>query len=94
MHRLHKKVQIWPNTRSRAKKPQQEVNSLLAEINFKIYENVILPKSSTLVVLMYIHEDDDTTKYRDKVNNKKLSDQGSPVRTKDSGGFHSDDWSY
>jgi hypothetical protein len=26
---------------------QQKVNSILAEINFKIYENVILPKCST-----------------------------------------------
>jgi hypothetical protein len=43
-----------PITRSRAKKLQQEVNSLLAEINFNISENVILPKCSTLVVLRYI----------------------------------------
>jgi hypothetical protein len=45
-----------PITRSRAKKLQQEVNSLLAEINFNISENVILPKCSTLVVLRYICE--------------------------------------
>jgi hypothetical protein len=32
------------------------VNSLLAEINFNISENVILPKCSTLVVLRYIRE--------------------------------------
>jgi hypothetical protein len=43
-------------TRSRAKKLQQEVNSLLAEINFNISENVIVPKCSTLVVLRYICE--------------------------------------
>jgi hypothetical protein len=55
------------------------VNSLLAEINFFMYENVILPKSSILVVLRYIHEDDGTTKYGDEVNNKKQTDQGSPV---------------
>jgi hypothetical protein len=52
------------------------VNSILAEINFFIYENVILPKGSTLVVLRYIHEDDGTTKNGDEVNNKKKSDQG------------------
>jgi hypothetical protein len=45
-----------PITRSRAKKLQQEVNSLLAEINFNIFENVILTKCSTLVVLRYICE--------------------------------------
>jgi hypothetical protein len=32
------------------------VKSLIAEINFNIYENVILPKCSTLVVLRYICE--------------------------------------
>jgi hypothetical protein len=45
-----------PITRSRAKKLQHEVNFLLAEINFNISENVILPKCSTLVVLGYICE--------------------------------------
>jgi hypothetical protein len=43
-----------PITQSRAKKLHQEVNSLLAEINFNISENVILPKCSQLVVLRYI----------------------------------------
>jgi hypothetical protein len=90
MHQLEKEVHIVPITRSRANK-QQEVNYLLDEINFKIYENVILPKCSTLIVLRYIHEDDGTTKYGDEVNNKKQSDQGSPIRTKDSRGFRSDD---
>jgi hypothetical protein len=55
-----------------------------------MYENVILPKSCTLVVLRYIHEDGNTTNYGDEVNNKKQTDQGSPVRSKDSGGFRSD----
>jgi hypothetical protein len=62
---------------------QQQVNSILAEINFFIYENVILPKSSTWVILRYIHKDDGTTKYGDEVYNKKQLDQGSPVQTKD-----------
>jgi hypothetical protein len=52
-----------PITRSRAKKLQQEVNSFLVKINFKIYENVILPESCTLVVLRNIHEEDGTNKY-------------------------------
>jgi hypothetical protein len=32
------------------------VNSIIAEINSNIFENVILPKCSTLVVLKYICE--------------------------------------
>jgi hypothetical protein len=36
--------------RSHAKLLQKEVNSLLAEINFNIFENIILPKRSTLVL--------------------------------------------
>jgi hypothetical protein len=86
-----KEVHIGPITRSRAKKLQQEVNSLLNKINFFMYENVILPKSSTLVVLRYIHEDGNATKYGHQVNNKKQTDQGTPVRTKVSEGFRLDD---
>ena len=48
-----------PITRSRAKLLQKEVNSLLAEINFDIFENVILPKCSTLVVLRYTNKEED-----------------------------------
>jgi hypothetical protein len=44
-----------------------------------------------IIVLRYIHEDNDTTKYGDEENNKKLLDQGSLVQTKDSGGFRLDD---
>jgi hypothetical protein len=46
-----------PITRSRAKKLQQEVNSLLAEINFNISENVILPKCLHWLYLgIYVRE--------------------------------------
>jgi hypothetical protein len=45
-----------PITHSHTKKLQQKVNSILAEINFNISENVILPKCSTLFVLRYICE--------------------------------------
>jgi hypothetical protein len=69
------------------------VNSFLAKINFKIYENVILPKSCTLVVLRNIHEEDGTNKHGEEVNNKKQSDQESPAQTKDPGEFCSDDCS-
>jgi hypothetical protein len=66
-----------PITRSHAKKLQQEVNSFIAKINFKIYENVILPKSCTLVVLRNIHEEDGTNKHGEEVNNKKQSDRSN-----------------
>jgi len=48
-------------TRSRAKLLQKEVNSLLAEINFDMFENVILPKRSTLVVLRNTNKEEDVT---------------------------------
>jgi hypothetical protein len=67
------------------------VNSFLAEINSKIYENVILPKSCTLVVFRNMHEEDGTTKQGEEVNNKKRSDQQSPTQAKDPGEFRSDD---
>jgi hypothetical protein len=82
-----------PITRFRAKKLQQEVNSFRAKINFKIYENVILPKSCTLVVLRNIHEEDGTTKHGEEVNNKIQSNQESPAQTKDTGESHSYDCS-
>jgi hypothetical protein len=82
-----------PITRSHAKEHQQNVNSFLVKINSKIYENVILPKSCTLVVLRNIHEEDGTTKHGEEVNKKKQSDQESPTQTKDPGEFRSDDCS-
>ncbi|CAD6244822.1 unnamed protein product [Miscanthus lutarioriparius] len=51
-------------TRSRAKLLQKEVNSLLAEINFDIFENVILPKHSILVVLRHTNKEEDVTLHR------------------------------
>jgi hypothetical protein len=67
-----------PITRSRAKKLQQEVNSLLAEINFNISENVILPKCSTLVVLSYICERGGAAIHGDKAKKKNQVDQFGP----------------
>jgi hypothetical protein len=64
-----------PITRSRAKKLHQEVNSLLAEINFNISENVILPKCSTLVVLRYIFERGGAAIHREEAKKKKQVDQ-------------------
>jgi hypothetical protein len=64
-----------PITRSRAKKLQQEVNSLLAEINFNISENVILPKCSTLLILRYICERGGAAIHEEEVKKKKQVDQ-------------------
>ena len=48
-----------PITRSHAKKLQEQVNSFLTDYRFNNTKNVILPKCSTLVVLRYIHEEED-----------------------------------
>jgi hypothetical protein len=45
-----------PLTRSYAKKLQQQVTSLLAEFDNNIIENVILPKSSILVIIRFKHQ--------------------------------------
>ena len=60
----HKQVYERPITCSHAKLLQKEVNSLLAEINFDIFENVILPKCSTLVVFKYTNKEEDVTLHR------------------------------
>jgi hypothetical protein len=64
-----------PITRSRAKKLQQEMNSLLAEINFNISKNVILPKCSTLAVLRYICEMGGASIHGEEAKKKKQVDQ-------------------
>ena len=58
----HKHVHEGPIKRSRAKRLQQEVNTLLCEIHFNINENYILPKSCTLLLLRFTKEDDINTK--------------------------------
>jgi hypothetical protein len=67
-----------PITRSHAKKLQQEVNSLEAEINFNISENVILPKCSTLVVLRYICERGGAAIHGKEAKKKNQVDQFEP----------------
>ena len=44
--------------RSRAKKLQQQVNSLLATFDASIDENVVIPKFSTLVVLSNMQQEE------------------------------------
>ncbi|KAF8768967.1 hypothetical protein HU200_007071 [Digitaria exilis] len=36
---------------------QQQVTSLLSEINFNMHENFILPKCRALIALRFTHED-------------------------------------
>ena len=50
-------VNQGPLIRSHAKKLQQQVTSLLAEFNYNISKNVILPKCYTLIILWFKHED-------------------------------------
>jgi hypothetical protein len=64
-----------PITHSHTKKLQQKVNLILAEINFNISENVILPKCSTLIVLRYISERGGAAIHREKAKKKKQVDQ-------------------
>jgi hypothetical protein len=77
-HNIPININQGPITRSRAKKLQQEVNSLLAEINFNIYENAIVPKCYTLVVLSYICERGDAAIHGEEAKNKKQVDQFGP----------------
>jgi hypothetical protein len=64
-----------PITHSHTKKLQQKVNSILAEIDFNISENVILPKCSTLVVLRYICERGGAAIQGEEAKKKKQVDQ-------------------
>jgi hypothetical protein len=67
-----------PITRSRTKKLQQEVNFLLAEINFNISENVILLKCSTFVVLRYICERGGAAIHGEEAKKNNQVDQFGP----------------
>ena len=65
---------------NRAKILRKEVNSLLSEINFNIFENVILPKCSTLILLRHVHKEDWNTKKSDNQFTSTSLDQSEPVR--------------
>jgi hypothetical protein len=67
-----------PITHSHTKKLRQKVNSILAEINFNISENVILPKCSTLVVLRYICERGGAAIHGEEAKKKNQVDQFEP----------------
>nr|CAD40257.1 OSJNBb0002N06.3 [Oryza sativa Japonica Group] len=57
--RLSKNDQAYhgPITRNRARKIQQEVNSLFTQLNPNFSENFILPKCSTFVLLRFTPEE-------------------------------------
>ena len=76
----HKHVYDGPIMRNRAKILRKEVNSLLSEINFNIFENVILPKCSTLILLRHVHREDWNTKKSDNQFTSTSLDQSEPVR--------------
>ena len=86
----HKHIYDGPITRSRAKLLQKEVTSFLAETNFNIHENIILPKNSTLILLRCSHEEKDQIGPSDQTKSDRTtrSDRqigpiqfGQPVRT-------------
>ena len=54
----HKHIYDGPITRNLVKILQKEVNSLLFETYFNIFENIILPKCSTLILLRHVHKED------------------------------------
>ncbi|WVZ97503.1 hypothetical protein U9M48_043030 [Paspalum notatum var. saurae] len=62
-----------PLTHSRAKKMQQQVNSLLAEFDYNISENVILPKYCTLVILRFEHEEYDGPQGEEGTHSTRIS---------------------
>jgi hypothetical protein len=74
-HNTPTNINQEPITRSRAKKLHQEVNSLLVGINFNIFENVILLKCSTLVVLRYICARGGAAIHEEEAKRKKQLDQ-------------------
>ena len=67
-----------PITRSRAKKLQQEVNTLLYKVQFNINENYILPKSCTLLLLRFTKENGKNTQGED-YRSEPHSNQASPA---------------
>ena len=79
-----KHVYDGPITRSRAKLLQKVVNSLLSETNFNIFEDVILPKCSTLILLRHVHKEDWNIKQSGNQFTSTSSDQSEPVRTANS----------
>ena len=79
-----------PITHNLAKILQKEVNPLLFETNFNIFENVILPKCSTLILLRHVHKKDWNTKQLDSQFMSTSSDQSELVRTNQIGPASSD----
>ena len=66
------------------------MNSLLSETKFNIFENVILPKCSTLILLRHIHKEDWNAKKSDNQFTSTSSDQSEPDQTNQIGPASSD----
>ena len=49
-------IPIGPITRARAKKINQQVNSLLIKFGFNLHENWLLPNSIILIVLRFVRK--------------------------------------
>ena len=78
----YKHVYDGPITRNRAKILQKEVNSLLSETNFNIFENIILPKCSMLILLRHVHKEDWNTKQSgNQFTSTQATSSRQPVRT-------------
>ena len=71
-----------PITRSRAKKLQQEVHTLLYEIYFNTNENYILPMCCTLIVLRYIEEENDESDLEEQTSASPEEVKNGPVEVK------------
>ena len=56
------------------------MNSLLSETNFNIFENVILPKCSTLIILRHVHKEYWNIKQSGNQLTSTSSDRSEPVR--------------
>ncbi|TVU07089.1 hypothetical protein EJB05_47129, partial [Eragrostis curvula] len=83
----HEATRVGPITRSRAKKIQQEVNPFLASHTLNIDENYVLPKSRTLLLLRFTHEDtsmgnmDDANGYTEDIKNVAQDKHGYKLLT-------------
>ena len=75
----HKHIYDGPS--SRAKLLQKEVTSFLAETNFNIHENIILPKNSTLILLRCSHEERDQIRQPVRTTSSDHKKNINPVRT-------------
>ena len=82
--KLHINMFMMDQLHATMQKYSKEVNSLLSETNFNIFEDVILPKYSTLILLRHVHKEDWNIKQSGNQFTSTSSDQSEPVRTANS----------